>query len=155
MQARRTQHDGFSMSFQVWEAERIRDILRRWACTLHWLWRRCCPAWAPAWSHRCRWRCTWPGGMRMGRTNNRHQIRSLTEWLTDRQSECVSGQPGGGWKIQVRLFFFYPRQRAGDERLGGCFCRSPNAVIVRWRPKQCSGKHICQMALSLPRKDIF
>lgn len=118
------------------EFPRIRDILRRWACTLHWLWRRCCPAWAPAWSHRCMWRCTWPEGMRKSGTNNRHQIRlGLTDWLTDR----VNVLAGTRRRLENSSapVIFYSRQWAGDEQLDGCFCRCPNAVLARWQPKQC------------------
>lgn len=54
--------DAFT-SIQQTSTKRAKDKLvdlRRWACTLHWLWRQCCPVWVPAWSRRCMWRCIWP-----------------------------------------------------------------------------------------------
>lgn len=58
--------------------------LRRWACTLHWLWQRCCPVWAPAWSHRCMWRCIWPV---------ERQWRKWHTDLDDGDGECLTFLP--------------------------------------------------------------
>lgn len=91
---------------QIWWTKSIgesiqgKKILRRWACTQHWLWQRCCPVWAPVWSHQCMWRCTWPVGKTKERTNNRHQIR-LGRVISG-VGDCYQ-EPGTSWKILVLL----------------------------------------------------